>query len=575
MKRVASALLFVAFMGVLCPLEIHMAKASSTIYIRVDGSIDPPTAPIDRVGYVYTLVGNVSDGIVIEGNGIVFNGNHKAVQGDGAGIGLCILGQNVVLKDASVENFSIGVCVNSSTSSVVFGNSVSKCGDWGIFVEGSSNTTILENSMANDFRGIELVDSANCTASGNSVIAEAIYNDYGIRLTRCLDTTISWNTVLSNDEGIWLQNSSDNTVSSNNVNENFYGIVVANSSRNLIFENNVCQNDQGMELRFSLDNMISENLFNQSTNHGIWLYLFSTNNSLVDNRIVENGLRGIYLSSPENKILGNYIAFNEETGIFVGSSNNTIINNIIECNEYGVWVGNYHDNLFTHNNFIDNTWQAYVPAPTPSNSWDSSYPSGGNYWSDYSGIDLYSGVYQNQTGSDWIGDSPYTINDENEDNYPLMYPYVSETEELATMFRELLDICNEMLSDMQLLNSSIQESIVNVTTLQGEYASLQLACDSLQLAYENVQQTVESLIGSCSELQEQINTLNQTLQTRVEAIQNGYNLLNATLTSRMEAVESELAVIRTLTILFAATAMLLALIVVTLKLKRHKKSEKT
>jgi len=57
------------------------------------------------------------------------------------------------------------------------------------------------------------------------------------------------------------------------------------------------------------------------------------------------------------------------------------------------------------------------------NIWDNGYPSGGNYWSNYNGTDLYSGPCQNVTGSDGIGDTPYVIDANNQDNYPLMKPY--------------------------------------------------------------------------------------------------------------------------------------------------------
>jgi hypothetical protein len=57
------------------------------------------------------------------------------------------------------------------------------------------------------------------------------------------------------------------------------------------------------------------------------------------------------------------------------------------------------------------------------NVWDDGYPSGGNYWSDYNGVDLYRGPFQNETGSDGIGDFPYTIGANNQDNYPIMKPY--------------------------------------------------------------------------------------------------------------------------------------------------------
>jgi len=58
-----------------------------------------------------------------------------------------------------------------------------------------------------------------------------------------------------------------------------------------------------------------------------------------------------------------------------------------------------------------------------TNIWDDGYPSGGNYWSDYNGTDLFSGPYQNITGSDGIGDTPYVIDENNRDRYPLMKPW--------------------------------------------------------------------------------------------------------------------------------------------------------
>jgi hypothetical protein len=43
------------------------------------------------------------------------------------------------------------------------------------------------------------------------------------------------------------------------------------------------------------------------------------------------------------------------------------------------------------------------------NDWDFGYPDGGNFWSDYTGVDLYYGPNQDILGSDGIGDTPYTI----------------------------------------------------------------------------------------------------------------------------------------------------------------------
>jgi hypothetical protein len=74
--------------------------------------------------------------------------------------------------------------------------------------------------------------------------------------------------------------------------------------------------------------------------------------------------------------------------------------------------GNYGCSIY-HNNFINNIHQ--VGNVTVSEvAWDDGYPSGGNFWSDYAGTD---------DNDDGIGDTPYAINTNNTDNYPLMLPY--------------------------------------------------------------------------------------------------------------------------------------------------------
>ena len=91
-------------------------------------------------------------------------------------------------------------------------------------------------------------------------------------------------------------------------------------------------------------------------------------------------------------------------------------------NNYGIILGyESSNNKIFHNNFIDNTYQAYSEGAP--NTLDDGYPSGGNYWSDYAGVDLYSGPYQNETGSDGIGDTPYVIDEYNVDHYPLIKPW--------------------------------------------------------------------------------------------------------------------------------------------------------
>jgi parallel beta-helix repeat protein len=122
-------------------------------------------------------------------------------------------------------------------------------------------------------------------------------------------------------------------------------------------------------------------------------------------------------------VLNNYIADSEWDGIDLkGSQNNNIKGNTITKCFTGIYLGSETDNMnvIYHNNFINNMYQ--VTCYSTPNMWDDGYPSGGNYWSDYTGVDVYSGPNQNETGSDGVGDKSYVINTDNTDRYPLMGP---------------------------------------------------------------------------------------------------------------------------------------------------------
>jgi parallel beta-helix repeat protein len=142
---------------------------------------------------------------------------------------------------------------------------------------------------------------------------------------------------------------------------------------------------------------------NPTSNYQGLLLAFTNNSKITSNNIVNNGYGIDLYSSSDNVLSGNNVTANNWAGILLYSSSN--------------------NNVFYHNNFINNTQHVYVVTPGFANSWDDGYPSGGNCWSDYDGIDLCSGPQQKETGSDGIGDTPYVIDEDNQDNYPLMKPY--------------------------------------------------------------------------------------------------------------------------------------------------------
>ena len=203
------------------------------------------------------------------------------------------------------------------------------------------------------------------------------------------------------------------------------GTVISVKADNTTIENFSVKNSGGYEtIRLEVNNCEIKNNNITAGLYGLYV-LFSSNNRISGNNITDN-YWGIWLeSSSNNSINGNNITENNWAGIRLDDycNNNSISRNNIANNGYGIWLWYSSNNIIYHNNFIDNSWPVIVDPSGYANVWDDGYPSGGNCWSDYTGMDLYWGPYQNKTGSDGIGDTPYVIDGNNRDNYPLMSPY--------------------------------------------------------------------------------------------------------------------------------------------------------
>ena len=139
------------------------------------------------------------------------------------------------------------------------------------------------------------------------------------------------------------------------------------------------------------------------------VFLNGVSNCSIKNNVVEYAGNGIYLVNSNGIIVeGNYIQ-SDNIGIYLSNSDdNTIYDNDIKNNNaYGVYIVSTSDNnIFYLNDFSNNNLgNAY---DLGGNSW--SYQSKGNYWDDYNGYD------RDKNG---IGDTPYEIDDDSIDYYPL------------------------------------------------------------------------------------------------------------------------------------------------------------
>jgi len=270
--------------------------------------------------------------------------------------------------------------------------------------------------------------------------------------------------------GILLSGTKNVTIKNTEIKTFYCGIWLVGSSGNWIFENTIINNDNGILLHDSSNNNISRNNLTVNNDNGILLE-DSSSNWFSKNIIINNDNGILFLGSPSNRISESTITDNE-VGIFLWhSSSNDIQGNNIANNSYSVRVEFSSNNKFYHNNFMENTQQVST-SPGYASLWDEGYPFGGNYWSNYNGTDLYSGVYQNETCYDWIGDTPYIINENNRDNYPLRDTYVPERQETRVAYRNLL-------SNFNSLNSIYNNLLTFYNNLQAAYDELQLGQEAI------------------------------------------------------------------------------------------------
>lgn len=123
---------------------------------------------------------------------------------------------------------------------------------------------------------------------------------------------------------------------------------------------------------------------------------------------IRNGGGGVLLEYSNNSVIADNSIVNAMDGLsLLFSHSNTIISNMMRDNERALFLGYSSSNMVYYNNFINNTEQAVTM--DSQNTWDNGVE--GNYWSDYKGEDL---------NGDGIGDTPYVIDKDDQDNYPLM-----------------------------------------------------------------------------------------------------------------------------------------------------------
>jgi parallel beta-helix repeat protein len=286
------------------------------------------------------------------------------------------------------------------------------------------------------------VNAANVTISGFTIkdYDAAIVIPYGGGSVQ--NCSIINNKILNGDNGILVQDATNFTFKNNVISNNRqWGIYLYPRAVNGTIT----------------ENTLSGNGWRQVPEGGGGIGLYGANNTVITKNTLSFGYEGLDIQfSDATYVYGNNITDNQEAGLIFGQyCNNAIVfGNNIERNVIGIRliIFTLHSpiwevkagNMVYRNNLGDNSMQVQVHSyehtgdnnSTDIISWDNGKE--GNFWSDYKS------KYPNATEVDasGIGDTPYVIDVNNIDRYPLFEllrfepPRISVLSPLAQTYNE-------------------------------------------------------------------------------------------------------------------------------------------
>jgi parallel beta-helix repeat protein len=324
---------------------------------------------------------NGDDGLVVSSSDRCTIENISAVNNGDRGI-ILSSSPDSTLRNNTANNSGHGIHVSSSSGTVIDDNHANDCGDDGIFVTGSDNTVISNNSVklndvafdrgtgivvrfssgveikyneVNDnYDGMWIEESDDCTIFENDVISNSAH---GIRVIQSDNPVITNHTDVRNNGGWGITVSGATTgatVTNNNADNNGGGIRVASSPGSTV-RNNTANNNGGTGI-YLLSSSLSTVTINEANSNWRGMYIRTSSTcTITENEVSSNTWYGIHLYyAHSNTLDDNTVEFNtgewDSLGIYLSRSNsNTITNSRVNSNWHGIKLWYSYDSIITDN----------------------------------------------------------------------------------------------------------------------------------------------------------------------------------------------------------------------------------
>jgi parallel beta-helix repeat protein len=244
----------------------------------------------------------------------------------------------VLVKYASVGNAETAVLLQNSKNATIMNSTLYNCQNIGLQILGSSNNTIDNCRIIDNYDGIEIsarvFDKSSNNIISNNIITNQNQNIYVFRESGGIvrNNLIEKNVLSSANNGIWIVNMGENVNSGNIISEN---IFIHNGS------------EVGFGIYLDYDSTIVKNNIFWDNNIALFTYKHAINcqikhNSFYQNNraivIGEGSESSVYSNNTISEISGEYIGIRETTGNLI------YYNNLLNYGDNENIVINYRDN---------------------------------------------------------------------------------------------------------------------------------------------------------------------------------------------------------------------------------------